>query len=599
MTKRTKLNLTIGAHGTGLTAIKGSEHRTSIVKGEGAENYPFPSADEIVRRSLKRDRSAGRRGKKRTVKSNPADEKVSKLLAGLGDGDLWSRIIPAIPQRSDRDSYKPGQTLILGADGMQRHMAKRQFDGLMDDIFGRLNRAVEGARTKLPAKYQPTVESIDTQLVNLKEMYLEALPKLVAELANRNPGAPIGAVISKAVELLNEELAQILFVLRIYTDAFEQYGEGAYARKVRAMNFYFEQAFMLFCGQLPTSSFKVGDLVLSRYSNMPLGTIPGSRGPIGVHAFQLPFNMLDIMFINLPLMSHEARHNIFHDVLGLEEESMLVLKAGMEAADASGKLKLSSKNYRIGRNSVPAVQLLTKFATDCIGEIDADLGGGGLFNGPAYLRNMLLSFPAMLVRGGSVKDTTELLRTESVYNLHPQEDGSMALEFEVHPPDWIRAHIVAEGLRAIGYGDDADQFEELADFAVGTDLPDVITWRDATGKSSTVIEIPTADLKAIAPVVADSLIHKPLKALGGRSNNDCTTWNAKRQAKVELLTEALLAGETDVPTDGGDMFATYIGAAGSDAYWRLVEKGDEDSFDAALKVGDNVLTMLEKLQAKS
>ncbi|MFX7060063.1 hypothetical protein ABTI24_18700, partial [Acinetobacter baumannii] len=89
------------------------------------------------------------------------------------------------------------------------------------------------------------------------------------------------------------------------------------------------------------------------------------------------------------------------------------------------------------------------------------------------------------------------------------------------------------------------------------------------GKSKAVVKIPVEDLKQVAPVVARALIRTPLVALGGKTIFDYINWDAKRQAKVDLLARNLMAGNGDVPTGKGDFFGTYVGPAATLALWAL------------------------------
>ena len=287
---------------------------------------------------------------------------------------------------------------------------------------------------------------------------------------------------------------------------------------------------------------------------------------------------------------------VFHDVKGLESDTQKALRANLIAHAKRGAFRLSTDKVRIGRYSVPLLDLIVKMAADCIGEIDADIPGGLLNTGPAFAHSMLLSFPAMLIRNGRVKDAKQLLRTSSVYSLNPQDNGDMGLEFEPHPPDWIRAHIVASGLDLIKQKKAADEMRELADDSVGA-VPREITWTDADEKSSVVVGIPSVDIKAVAPTIARTLISEKLPALNGLSNGDYSNWNDRRQAKVELLVANLLKDSGDVPTDKGSMFASYAGAAAAQAYWDGVHQGRNAS-NLLDDLNENTFKMLQTIEER-
>jgi hypothetical protein len=271
-----------------------------------------------------------------------------------------------------------------------------------------------------------------------------------------------------------------------------------------------------------------------------------------------------------------------------------VVADAVSAAVRNQTLQLTSRLTAIGRSRVNTQDLIVKMVTDCIGEIEADVAGV-LTNGPAFLAGMLLSFPAMLVREGRVKDTKQLLRTSSVYMMEPQTDGSVALEFAPHPPDYIRAHLVAAMVEELGFSAEANAFRKLADKMVGK-LPESLTWEDAAGESKTVISIKVADIKAIAPVIAKALVRTTLKSLGGKSLGDLVMWKRdKQQTKADALKALLLAGKSDIPTDIGSVYPTLVGSAAALAYWEAVHS--QDGNDVLPGLEENVLKMLEAIAA--
>ena len=232
-------------------------------------------------------------------------------------------------------------------------------------------------------------------------------------------------------------------------------------------------------------------------------------------------------------------------------------------------------------------------------EIDADISGGVLLTGVAFLYLVILSFSAFNARGRTVESTPRLLRTGSYYELVPDEKtGAVALEFFPHPPDYIRAHIVAAALDEIGFKAEANECRTLADIACGDPLPEVVKWYDSTGKSKLVIEIPVADIKAVAPIVAKALIRTPLKSLGNVATGDILNWDKKRQAKVDKLAELLMQGRSDIPESLGDVYATYVAAAAALAYWGAVGAGQRAKLQAVPMIEKNALAMLATIRER-
>ncbi len=613
-----KLNLTLNL-GKRKTAVPtmGDGHTTQTVRGEGKEDFPFPEIDVLVARSVKR--AAGKKRRSKKAKGSAAAGQINTDVTGgkksdsgastllLGDLDRLTKVHQVVPGGVSRDQYTDGQVMLQGADGLQELMIQRQFDALYESRFGEMHAAVNWAKANMADKYQKAILSLEAQLIKLEDSYRKALPQVIDELKKQNPGAPINAVVQKAIEVLDEELAQIIYILRVYTDCFQQLRDGKHTRLLKAVTFFFEQSHKLYWGgdlhtQGGTSPVKagterIGDIFVGRITEMGLATIPGSRGPVGAHAVQIPYEMLDFIPINLPLFGHEARHNVYHDVVGLEQELVAAVGKAVLAEFKAGNLKFSTTSIKLGKQEVPTEQLMAKLYTDWISEIDADLVGGVLFDGPAFGENMVMSFPAMMIRDGRVSEKVNLLRTNSVYELSKLKNGSVALTFEEHPIDYVRVHIVAAALAEIGFPDAAKKLRELADFAVGENLPTTLTFRQAGAKPGTgmVIEIPVADAIAVAPVVAKAIIRTPLKAHGGKSCGDLVMWTQKRQDKVIILADILADDRSDVPTDKGDFHAPYVGAAATLAYLKLVREKKMEPAAAAVMVSKNALIMLETL----
>lgn len=623
--QKLKINIAAATSRNNANPAPGHEHHTQIdVAGKGENDFPFPSPEDLVKRSLKRaareaankrkrDRKAGKTSKVSdtniSTANTPADDD-----APANNGLLGKIVIPAtvkvVPAGQTRESYTTGQTILHGADGFQSLMMSRQFDGYYEERFGDMGAIISWGINNMQAKYQPVVKSLDRQLGKLRVSYMKALPKLVEELAKKNPKVHIMAVMQKAVQLIDRELAPILYVLNVYAESIKQTRDGRFTRELDAVEVFFEDAFNLYTvgdihcrpegspapKQLPTETYSVGDIFMPRVTASGLATLPGARGPVGANALQVPFEMLDILMLVLPLLGHEARHNVYHDVKGLEDESLAVVEKAIRDAHAAGTIKFVSDEMEVGEDKVPTIDMVVKLYCEWLGEIDADVVGGVLFSGQAFGDNMIMSFPAMMVRNGKVSEKENLLRNESRFNLHPQKDGSVALAFEEHPVDFVRVKIVAATEEELGFSKSAARLRELADFMVGDKLPEDVIYKDAEGKVDLVIKFKTADLVAVAPVVVKAIIRTPMQSLAGKSNGDLVMWNDKRQAKVEALARILATGASTLPTDQGSIFATYVGAAATNAYLQLVE-GKMDPAAAAHLVNNSALKMVAGLRA--
>lgn len=588
-----------------------------VLPGYGNEEFAFPEVQDIVVNSLSRLED-------RSVESNPEQpigsaKKFSKLrVKGRGaskreTGDLAGYLTgPShlIPQTTSSRTANIDGTLFLAAEGLRLMMDDGKYDAIVAERFDDHADKVTWAKEHLVAlepKYLSAVESLEAHLAQLRELYLESLPRVLSVLAAQNPDVSEHVLLDAAIDSLDEELSQILNVLRIWTDAFGQLRSGNY-EQLEAVVFAVEQAFLLFEGEdlsspcepysakLKTSKYQVGNVFVARFSDQGPATIPGGRGPIGAHALEVPHDEQNIIALMLAIYMHEFRHDIFYDVEGLGHELTMTVASSIEEAVSNGDVELSKEKVNVGRNKVPLKDLLVKLFADTIGEVDADISGGVLLCGPAYLYNLISTFSAFNA-SGSVINQNRLLRTGSYFGMHDVSETSKTVQFWPHPPDYIRAYIVAAALDEIGFKAEAEQCRALADQAVGTPIPEDIIWRNEDRDSSMKIKIPVADLIAIAPVVVKALIRNKLATMDGMSTGELINWNKHRQSKVDILVANLMDNSGAVPTDKGDFYATYVAAASTIAYWGLCKSGVNPR-RAAIQVNAKALEMVSTIKER-
>ncbi|MBX9672051.1 MAG: hypothetical protein K2X70_01340 [Candidatus Obscuribacterales bacterium] len=605
-----------------------------ICPGYGDTDFPFPNAETLVVRALGRLKS---KRKKSTSGGEPAEgvfseadegdqsnligvdtfapQKSQAIIAESGDG-LVGKLGPIqppralIPQtRSARDNGIDG-TLFVAAGGLRELLEDGKYDAIVAERFDDLVDKVNWARDNMDAKYAQAVSSLSNQLAKLRQVYLAALPRVLDGLRAQNPGAPEGKLLEAAIEVLDEELTQILAVLRIWTDAFGQQRSGKY-RELDAVVFAVEQAFHLFEGndlsapmpvdvmnRLKTRVFGVGNVFVARFSGEGPATLPGTRGPVGAHAMEVPHDERNFITLMLVLYMHEFRHDIFHDVEGLGEELTNLVAQALRDAHNGDELKLSRDQVNIGKQRVSLLNLLIKMYADTIGEVDADISGGVMLAGPAFLYNMVMTFSAFNARRKGVFNVPQLLRTSSFYEYQELPSGQATISFLPHPPDYIRAYIVAAALDEIGFAAEAKQCRLLADQAIGFKVPDYITWDAVSGdKNRPTIKIPVEDIKNAAPIVARALIRGKLKSLGGVSTGEILNWTKERQAKADMLAEMLMDGRSDLPQDKGDLPVTCVIAAASLAYWGLCKSGMQPRYAARI-IEENALKMIDQVKAR-
>lgn len=620
-----------------------------VVPGTGDRDFKFPPVQELVIRALNRlskpveleetdDNANPTEGSDGTNNSGEKDPRAvhtseKKLTVVTTDGSgrrslprirkvtvkYEHTFVPGLPTegvvpvpllpRPIEPGKANGATLFTAAQALREIMDEGRFDAIIADRFDPLAGAVNWARLHMEERFQGAIESLNGQLLQLRVLYKDALPRVLTVLAAQNPDVPEQMLLQVAVQVLDEELAQILTVLRIWTDAFAQHRDQMY-EQLGAVRQLVEECYLLFRGDaldgddkvkkahVHTTVFQVGNVFVARFGHLGPATLP-AKGPIGAHAIEVPMDERNIITLMLPLYAHEFRHDVFHDVVGLEDDVREAVAKAIVEAYEKGELKFSSEYIKLGRQKVKTIDLIVKFFADTIGEVDADISGGVLLTGVSFLYLVILSFSAFNAKGRTVESTPRLLRSASYFELVPDEKtGAVALEFFPHPPDYIRAHIVAAALDEIGFKPEGDECRALADIAAGDPLPQKIKWFDASGKSKLVIEIPVEDIKAVAPVIAKALIRTPLKSLGDVATGDILVWNKKRQAKVDKLAELLMQGRSDIPEELGDVYATYVAAAAALAYWGAVGAGRRAKLHAVPMIEKNALAMLATIRER-
>jgi len=604
-----------------------------ICPGSGEKDFPFPDAETLTVRALARYKKklrAARDEKDKATKApfDQADgESCHEHVIGVNveydsifDPNLGLKglkipqPVALIPQTQESKDDMIDGTLFVAAGGLAGLLEDGKYDAIAADLFDDYDDKVAWARKNWPARYQPAISSLSDQLGQIRQVYISSLPLTMDGLRSQNPGVSEGSLLEAAKHLLGEELQQILTVLKIYTDPFGQSRSGKY-KELEAVVFAVEQAYALFEGcdpanpltsddvqmRLKTRVFGVGNVFLARFSDQGPATIPGTRGPIGAHALEVPHNERNIIPIMLTLYMHEFRHDIFHDVDGLGDELTQVVAQAIADAHEKGDLKLTRETTSLGRQKVPTVQLLIKAFADMIGEVDADTSGGVLLSGPAFSYNTLSTFSAFNSQRRGIFNQRKLLRTGSGYELKKTASGQVALSFLPHPPDYIRAFIIAAALDEIGFPAEAQQCRKIADQAVGKrNIPEFITWDDVNGtkeKRGPQIKIAVEDLKRVAPIVVKALIRTPLKSLGGVSTTEIINWTQKSQTKCDILTDLLMHGQWNLPTDKGDIHVTHVIAACTMAYWGLCKSGMHPR-DAAEMVVPGGLNMILQVRAR-
>lgn len=490
------------------------------------------------------------------------------------------KIIPVIDETAGN---KNGATLWGAAGGLASVMHDGRFEAHIAEVFDPHIGAVDWARKHMAPKYQPTVESLAMHFGKLMQLYRESLPSVMHALAAQYRDASEDQLIDAAVSIINRQLAEILYILAIWTDSFAQQRDGKYSQLLHVV-FTLEQCFRLFTTGDPkggcdadcqekvkNQTLHVGDVFMARFGPNGPATIPGARGPVGAHAIEVPHDEREIIALMLPVYLHEFRHDYYADVVGLPEQMAAAVIAAIDKAAAEGKFNFKSDTINLGGQKVPTLALLKQIIVQTLSETDADIGGGMLLNGPAFLYSLIAVFSAFNAKGQDIFKVNRLLRSSSRFGVSEEDE----LVIAPHMPDYPRAFFAAAALDCIGFTAEADECRTLATQAAGEPVPTVVTWsnNDPESKFKFKIQIPFADLIQLAPVVADAIINSKLECLGGLSTGQLVNWTRHRQEKVDILTRLLMEGKSEIPADMGDVFAPMVSAAAITAYWGLVKSG--------------------------
>ena len=620
-----------------------------VLPGYGRAEYPFPTTDELVARAIAYFNALARdfekNGKQIVISDEALGEDQGELFLAYVRRSLNGRPVnlsqwqrrrrlreqarahasrsgntgaaqsaislpkvtkqPLIPEDNGVTMTETaGPVLRIAAGTLAKIMHDGRFKSVIARQFDPYKGACNWALNNMAEKFHEPAASLREHLTKLEEIYGESLPRVIKFLSAQYENASDEELLDAAVSVLNEQLNEILTVLGIWTDSFAQRMYGFYP-ELDYVHFTVGQANHLYHnGDLDSvtdtgvksRAFHLYDVFMARYSDQGPATIPGGRGPVGAHAIEVPFDEADVLVIYLPLYMHEFRHDFFNDVEGLADDMTQAVVAAIKAGEAAGKYKFSSDTLMLGKQPVKMLDMITQIYAQTLPETDADVAGGISLTGEAFMYSMLATFSAFNLRGTDAFEANRLLRSGSYYAIG--EQGELA--FEPHMPDYMRAHVVAAALEAIGFTAEAAECRRLADQAAGVPLPQYITWRNIDPKSRFKFEVkvPVADLKQVAPVVVDAIFNAKLPSLGDQSTQELVNWTRKRQDKVDALVKLLMEGKSAVPFDTGDFWGTYVAAAAIKAAWALWKSGRYAPKAAAFFVEANARKMMDQVRTR-
>lgn len=562
-----------------------------VLPGTGRKTFPLPNLAQLIEACVAHINKAAAEQRARVQsqrsrsKAAAGDDTGSEGIKELIEGFSLPEIHGIISAATMPVANPHGGTLFLAAGGLAESMYDGRFEEHLAPIFDPPLGIEEWAGRHMPEKFQETVQSLRLHWQEIYKLFVGedelskshvagALPSVMHAVAANFPQAGEDEVISAAVSVICKALAQIMGVLRMWDSSFAQQRDGKYT-ELMYVTYTLEQCFKLMTANanIETMVMHVGDVYMPRYSGSGPATIPGARGPLHAHLIEVPFNMRRQLITDMPVFTHEFRHDVYADIAKLPVQ---MAQAVLDSIDRNAaNYKFSSDTVMLGGQAVPTLELLKQIYVQTLSETDADIAGGVLLTGPSFLYSMITVFSALNSMGKSILNEDVLLRSNSHFGID-MDNGQPELVFAPHMPDYPRAYVVAASLDVLGFKDEAQECRILSDQAAGDKKPQFVIWTNgdrSDKKFKFAIKVRFDDLIQVAPAVADAIINTKLECLGDRSMGELVYFDQHKQGKVARLADLLVAGQSELPADIGDVFATYIAAAAITAYWSLCKAG--------------------------
>jgi hypothetical protein len=602
------------AHSLGLAehpAMCGSRVGGRVFPGYGKDKADLPTIEEIVelckRYILRAKRlqeqqaaQAAARGRSKSkvegtgqAQSKPhrgghgEDQPALEADETLDTGPKSNIPLLAAEAGNGIKGHGPTMPLVSGAIGFIMHAGRfksrvaRRFDPLKGEVNWALNH--------MDQDWDPVWKSLgEDHVLELEKIYMGAMPQVSAFLVTQYPDASEEEILDAAAAVLDEQVQEILQTLGIWGECAAQLRDGLYP-ELKYVVQTVKAAFNLMrtgdingkgdpsvVEAIKSIAFNQGDRFLARYTDGGRSTIPGAKGPFvngrGAHVINVDHDEQDMLAVSLvcPYL-HEVGHDFRESVEQLPEQQTEGVVGRIMRDHEAGKYNLSTKTYKIGKQEVPAIALLAQIFGQTLSETDADIPRGTLLSGPAYRFGYHGVFGALNSKGRGIFATNRFLRSYGFFLVN--EAGELVIE--PHMIDYVRGIMIAIALRNRGFGAEAADSEAMSKQAAGVPMPKVMTWvnMDPKSKFKFKIQIPVLDLVQVAESVVDSIINDKLPCLGGLSAAELCDFTKHHQEKVDMLVKVLMSGKTDVPTDQGDIYPTFVAAAAVTALWGMVAEG--------------------------
>jgi hypothetical protein len=386
--------------------------------------------------------------------------------------------------------------------------------------------AVADGKKLLPLRYQKPYVDVLEQAVLQAQVVLHSLtPRAVVkrkavltqlEMVFSALAAPIAQLRS------GNHQKELKAFLAVISDIYRHFVDN---RKIRSAS----KSKLLYPSLDPLGSFNsdsgTGPFTLAATAELPIALV-SKPAP---HMHFLPLWLVD---------GHEVGgHSILAGVEGFHTELGDVLEARLRAAFKDGSIETESKNVNFstgtgtvfsGKTTVSMVDFMVKLWRQWLNEVTAD-GAGVLNMGPMFADGLILQL--------ALDRPNWELTTNSVFD---SRRG-----FSEHPSDLVRALLTIEMVRQLGTGKSnryATALAERLDEIQGA-VADQIGWVSRNG--AIACEVSLADMEAVLPIVADTILKSSLNALSGHSLIGIMPWTDADEKAVRAAASAMLKGDTD------------------------------------------------------
>jgi len=468
--------------------------------GGGKENYAFMPLKQLVTNALAVADSEGYQlPNVRMTKNNHYEIDVSVLrhFDAQPMGIPTPKMIRFIKAKAPTKKVTNERRIAHMIAGV---MIDDMFAQPVHTFFERDFKTLVTDKPLLPPENHEIADSLRDQLLPAQEQVIAALPQVMQELRGRYPDASTGQLYQAALQLIGQQLAPILSTIQMWTTGFRQSLDPALKDKLRIVRAIVESnLFLALTGNLkldeilskgeikqliPTINVSVGDVVLpvlvGAFDSGP-AVIPmasGALGPRGGHLAFIPWNLLKLLPLIIPIYAHETGHLLQGVIKGYMQTYAKLAVDTIKKAVADGTLVFDEEFVMIGEQKVPAADFWSMVFMNQLPEQDADNWGMRASGPLAFIISFALYVAAMTeVAVGDMDAVDHVLRMGSSYSIVKTKEGKLQIKLEPHPQDGPRIGSWQAAIADLmGYDKAAAYARAFAAAESGTPTPTRVTW---------------------------------------------------------------------------------------------------------------------------